>query len=90
MDDVGKISTNIDDYTYAELLLLLNLNDEQAKDTDAIFDATEKFILKYQKNDRPQLTKFFFDIRDALTENAIEINKGESKNIEPQASINKE
>ena len=90
MDDVGKISTNIDDYTYAELLLLLNLNDEQAKDTDAIFDATEKFILKYQKNDRPKLTKFFFDIRDALTENAIEINKGESKNIEPQATVNKE
>ena len=49
MDDVGKVSTNIDDYAYAELLLLLNLDEEQAKDTDEIFNATEKFILKYQK-----------------------------------------
>ena len=90
MDDVGKISTNIDDYTYAEMLLLLNLNDEEAKDTDAIYDATEKFIVKYQKNQRHSLVKFFFDIRDALTQYAIEINKGESKNIGPQSKIDKE
>ena len=52
MDDLGKISTNINDYSYAELILLLNLNDEEAKDTDAIFNATEKFIARYQKAGR--------------------------------------
>ncbi len=90
MDDVGKISTNIDDYTYAELLLLLNLNEEQAKDTDAIFNVTEKFILKYQKAEKQSLVNFFYDIREALTDYAIEINKGESKNIGPQAPLDEQ
>lgn len=90
MDDLGKISTNINDYSYAELILLLNLNDEEAKDTDAIFNATEKFIARYQKAGRTTLANFFLDIRTALTEYAKEINEGQSKHIGPQAKIDKE
>lgn len=84
MSDVNKISTNIDDYTYAELLLLLDLNDTEALNIDSIVDATEPFIQKYRRSNRPQLVTFFEGIREKLVLYADKVAQGEDEDVGPQ------
>ena len=84
-NNVNTISTNVDDYTYAELLLLLNLNDINALNKEAIIESTGKFIKKYTADDRPQLVTFFENIRKKLIQYTEQIEDGEA-NVGPQAA----
>ena len=84
-NNVNTISTNVDDYTYAELLLLLNLNDINALNKEAIIESTGKFIKKYTTEDRPKLVTFFENIRKKLIQYAEQIEDGEA-NVGPQAA----
>lgn len=91
MSDSNKISTNIDDYTYAELLLLLNLNNTQALDEQSINKACDKFIQRYTRENKPKFVTFFKQIRSKLlvyAEQIIENNN--SENIGPQAEQTQE
>ena len=84
-NNVNTISTNVDDYTYAELLLLLNLNDINGLNKEAIIESTGKFIKKYTADDRPQLVTFFENIRKKLIQYTEQIEDGET-NVGPQAA----
>ena len=90
MSKLNDISTNIDDYTYAELLFLLNLDDTQATDPEAIRTATEVFIQRYKRGGRSELVAFFEEIRSVLIGYAEDINDGDSESIGPTAKQTQE
>ncbi len=76
MTDTNETDTNIDNYTYAELLFLLNLDDAQATDPVAIGEVADKFIQKYTRANKPKLVTFFREIRKVLIRYAKEIQTG--------------
>lgn len=78
MNNPDKISTNIDDYTYAELLVILDLDDNEATDVDAIEEKTDKYIARFEKEGNKKMSVFFGKIKKRLVANAQEIEDGES------------
>ncbi len=90
MSDANKISIDIDDYTYAELLLLLNLDNSKALDKQAINQACDKFIQKYTRENKPKFVNFFKQIRDKLVQYAEQVQEDNSNNIGPQAEQTQE
>ena len=52
------VSTDINDYTYAELLLILELNDNEARDTTIIRDKTNAYIERAKKENNKKMVKF--------------------------------
>lgn len=82
------VSTDINDYTYAELLLILELNDNEARDTTIIRDKTNAYIERAKKENNQKMEKFFMDVQKTLLQNAEKI--GTEGGTEGETSASKQ
>jgi hypothetical protein len=84
------MDTDIDNYSIAELLTILKLNDQVNE--EKVIEKTNFFIGEYEKNDNKEMSDFFQDIQDKLLDylENIEQNITSEENTEPILSINKQ
>ena len=75
--DSLQINTDIDSYSYAELLMIMDIDNNQATDPNTIVNKTNQFIERAVKTDDKKLVNFFQDIQSKLLENAERIDAGE-------------
>ena len=77
-----QIDTNINNYTYAELLIILDLDD--ATDTALIVKKTNAYIEKYTRERNDRMIIFFNEIQAKLLDYAKQLNtSGEDAEYEP-------
>ena len=67
-----SIDTNIENYTLAELLTILDLDD--VYNTNLIMEKTNTYIDRYTKEGNGKMTTFFQDIQDELLNYAEQLN----------------
>jgi len=84
-------NTDIDTYSIAELLIILNMNDVEARDPVLIRDRVEPFLEKYKSLDDKKMFNFFKDIQTTLVNYAEELEEGdedysENTNLGKQAN----
>ena len=84
-----QIDTNIDNYTYPELLIILDLDD--ATDTDTIVQKTNTYIEKYTKERNDKMVIFFKEMQEKLLDYANQLmTSAEDAEYEPaQRQTNK-
>ena len=77
-----QIDTNINNYTYAELLIILDLDD--ATDTGLIVKKTNAYIEKYTRERNDKMIIFFNEIQAKLLDYAKQLaTSGEDAEYEP-------
>lgn len=77
-----QIDTNINNYTYAELLIILDLDD--ATDTGLIVKKTNAYIEKYTRERNDRMIIFFNEIQAKLLDYAKQLaTSGEDAEYEP-------
>ena len=67
-----QIDTNINNYTYPELLIILDLDD--AMDTGMIIKKTNAYIEKYTRERNDRMIIFFNEIQEKLLDYAKQLN----------------
>lgn len=72
----SDISTNIKDYTYAELLIVLDLTDYDATNIDIIKEKSDSYITRFAKEGNKEMVDFFRKIQKVLIKHANDINSG--------------
>lgn len=78
------ISTHVKDYTYAELLMILQLTDVEGADPNIIVQRADSYIARYNREGNSRMSAFFADIKDALLSYVDETEEGEEY-IGPEA-----
>jgi len=76
MASPADISTNIKAYTYAELLIVLDLSDYDATNVDIIKKTSNTYIERFVKEGNKKMEDFFRKIQKVLIKHANEINSG--------------
>ena len=70
-NSVSQLDTNINNYTYPELLIILDLED--ATDTKTIISKTNAYIQKYTKERKDKMIIFFNEIQAKLLDYAQQL-----------------
>ena len=84
-DTSPDISTNVKDYTYAELLMILQLTDAEGTDPDVITERADAYIDRYENDGNARMATFFADIKEALLSYASDAEDGEEY-VGPEAN----
>jgi len=79
---MSKVNLNVDNYTIAELLEIIELDDPTS---DEIIDKTNKFINRFSpfNENRPELVVFFQKIQAKLLRYMNDLEKGKDNEYEP-------
>lgn len=84
-----QIDTNINNYTYAELLIILDLDD--AMDTGLIIQKTNAYIEKYTRERNDRMIIFFNEMQEKLLDYAKQLaTSGEDAEYGPSQKQTKE
>jgi len=81
------ISTDIKDYTYAELLIILNLTDYDATNIDIIQEKTDSYINRFTKEGNKKMEEFFRKIQKVLIKHAKDIESGLEINTDADKQV---
>ncbi len=85
----SKIDTNVDNYTDAELLVILGLT---SADEDSIIYKTNMYIEKFNNENNPTMANFFQDVQDKLLSDNYEtpVSAAKSSSLANQTTLWKE
>ena len=83
MTDRNNFDSNVDNYTITELLLILDL--EAPITTDAVDEATDEYIERFENEGNDAMVDFFRNIQLKLKNYADELADGETAEYEPEA-----
>ena len=82
------ISTNITDYTYAELLMILELQDHEGANQAMVEERADEYIERYVAEGNSKMAGFFMEIKAALLsyiQELDEVDPEDTKYIGPSA-----
>ena len=74
-----NISTNIEDYTYAELLMILQLDDNEGTNPVLVKERANEYIERYEAEGDSRMVAFFTEIKAALLSYIQELNEEEEE-----------
>ena len=74
-NSVSQLDTNINNYTFPELLIILDLDDP--RDTEAVISKTNTYIEKYTRERNDKMILFFREIQEKLLDYAKQLVAGQ-------------